>query len=97
MQVRYGSETVETLIKFILNLRSLPNAGQPVCSQSKHTHQQHQYSCSILNVVVQLASNPTQTEQPDHLQRAEQTADALEKQAEKAEVGISRRQSLDSP
>lgn len=73
----------------------LPNAGQPVCSQAKHTHQQHQYSCSILNVVVQFASNPTQTEQPDHLQRAEQTADALETGRQTA-MGIGMSQSLGS-
>lgn len=85
---------METVITSILNLMSLPNAGQPVCSQPKHAHQQHQYSCSILNVVVQFASNPTQPEQPDHLQRAEQTADALET-GRKAEMGISVSPSLD--
>lgn len=82
-------------MNFILNLTSLPNAGQPVCSQAKHTHQQHQYGRSILNVVVQFASNPTQTEQPDHLQRAEQTADALET-GRKTEMGISISQRVDS-
>lgn len=66
-----------------------------MCSQAKHTHQQHQYGRSILNVVVQFASNPTQTEQPDHLQRAEQTADALET-GRKTEMGISISQRLDS-
>lgn len=58
-----------------------PNAGQPVGGQSKHAHQQHQHSCPILDVVVQLTGNPTQTEQPDHLQWAEQTADALKREA----------------
>ena len=72
---------------------SVPDAGQPVCSQPKHAHQQHQYSCSILNVVVQFASNSAQTEQPDHLQRAEQTADALQT-GRKAEAGVSRSQRL---
>lgn len=85
---------MKTVITSILNLMSLPNAGQPVCSQPKHAHQQHQYSCSILNVVVQFASNPTQPEQPDHLQRAEQTADALET-GRKAEMGIGVSPSLD--
>lgn len=75
------------MIKVITNLMNLPNAGQPVCSQPKHTHQQHQYSCSIFNVVVQFASNPTQSEQPDHLQRAEQTAYAL-KTDRKAEMWV---------
>lgn len=63
--------------KFIIKLMNIPNAGQPVRRQPKHAHQQHQYSCSILNVVVQFASNPAQAEQSDHLQRAEETADAL--------------------
>lgn len=88
--LRWGSEN---MIKFITNLMNLPNAGQPVCSQPKHTHQQHQYSCSIFNVVVQFASNPTQSEQPDHLQRAEQTAYAL-KTDRKAETWVHVTQSL---
>lgn len=85
----------ENMIKFITNLMNLPNAGQPVCSQPKHTHQQHQYSCSIFNIVVQFASNPTQSEQPDHLQRAEQTTDAL-KPDRKAEVWVDMTQSVNS-
>lgn len=88
--LRWGSEN---MIKVITNLMNLPNAGQPVCSQPKHTHQQHQYSCSIFNVVVQFASNPTQSEQPDHLQRAEQTAYAL-KTDRKAEMWVHVTQSL---
>lgn len=83
----------ENMIKFITDLMNLPNAGQPVCSQPKHTHQQHQYSCPIFNVVVQFASNPTQSEQPDHLQRAEQTAYALETDRE-AEMWVQVTQSL---
>lgn len=46
-------------------------------SQPKHAHQQHQHGRPVLDVVVQFASNPTQAEQPHHLQRAEQAADAL--------------------
>lgn len=45
--------------------------------QSENTHQQHQHGRPVLDVVVQLAGDPTQTEQPDHLERAEQAADAL--------------------
>lgn len=61
---------------------NIPNAGQPVSSQSKNADQQDQYSRPVLNVVIQFTSNPTQAEQPDHLQWAEQTADPL-KQAPK--------------
>lgn len=56
---------------------TIPNAGQPMSSQTKNTHEQDQYSRPILNVVIQFTSNPTQTEKPDHLKWAEQTADAL--------------------
>lgn len=59
---------------------NVPNAGQPVSSQSKYTHQQHQYSCPILDVVIQFTGDPTQTEKPDYLQWAEQTTDALEQE-----------------
>lgn len=59
---------------------TVPDAGQPVCSQAKNTHQQHQNSCSVLDVVVQFTSDPAQTEQPDHLKGAEQTADPLEEE-----------------
>lgn len=45
--------------------------------QSKNTHQQDQYGRPVLNVVIQLTGDPTQTEEPDHLERAEQTADPL--------------------
>lgn len=54
-----------------------PDAGQPVRSQAEDAHQQHQHGRPVLNVVVQFAGDPTQAEQPDHLQRAEQAADAL--------------------
>lgn len=47
---------------------NIPNAGQPVSSQSKNTHQQDQHSRSILNVVVQFTGDSTQTEEPDHLE-----------------------------
>lgn len=59
---------------------NIPNTGQPVSRQSKNTHQQHQYSCPVLNVVIQFTGNPTQTEKPDHLQWAEQTTDALKQE-----------------
>lgn len=59
---------------------NIPNAGQPVSSQSKNTHQQDQYSRSVLNVVIQFTSNTTQTEKPDHLQGAEKTADTLKRE-----------------
>lgn len=45
--------------------------------ESEHTHKQDQNSCTILQVVVQFPGHPTQTQQADHLQGAEQTADAL--------------------
>lgn len=46
-------------------------------NESKHTDQQDQNSRSVLQVVVQFPGHPAQTQQADHLQRAEQTADAL--------------------
>lgn len=46
-------------------------------SQSENAHQQHQHGRPILNVVIQFAGDPTQAEQPDHFQWAEQAADAL--------------------
>lgn len=45
--------------------------------ESEHTHKQDQNSCTILQVVVQFPGHPAQTQQTDHLQGAEQTADAL--------------------
>lgn len=56
---------------------NVPNAGQPVSSQSKDTHQQDQHRCSILNVVIQFTGDSTQTEKPDHLEWAEEAADTL--------------------
>lgn len=56
---------------------NIPNAGQPVGGQSKNTHQQHQNSRPILNVVIQFTGDPTQAEKPDHLKWAEKTADSL--------------------
>lgn len=55
----------------------VPNAGQPVSSQAKHTHQQNQNGGTILDVVVQFAGHSAQTQEPDNLQRAEQAANAL--------------------
>lgn len=57
--------------------KNSPNAGQPVGGQSENAHQQHQHGRPVLDVVVQFAGHPTQAEQPDHLERAEQAADAL--------------------
>lgn len=45
--------------------------------ESEHTHQQDQNSCTVLQVVVQFPGHPAQTQQADHLQGAEQAADAL--------------------
>lgn len=45
--------------------------------QSEHTDQQDQNSGSVLQVVVQFPGNPAQAQQPDHFQRAEQTAHPL--------------------
>lgn len=59
------------------NNNSLPDAGEPVGHQSKHTDQQDQNRSTVLQVVVQFPGYPAQTQQADHLQRAEQTADAL--------------------
>lgn len=56
---------------------SLPDAGEPVSHQAEHADQQDQNGSSVLQVVVQFPGHPAQTQQADHLQRAEQTADAL--------------------
>lgn len=45
--------------------------------QSEHAHQQDQNSCTVLQVVVQFPGHPAQTQQADHLEGAEQAADAL--------------------
>lgn len=45
--------------------------------ESEHTHQQDQNSCAVLQVVVQFPGHPAQTQQADHLEGAEQAADAL--------------------
>lgn len=55
----------------------LPDAGKPVSHQSEHADQQDQNGSTVLQVVVQFPGHPAQTQQADHLQRAEQTADAL--------------------
>lgn len=75
-----GTITVESEEEELHQKKNLPDAGQPVRHQSKHTDQQDQNCCPVLQVVVQLPRHPTQTQQPDHLQGAEQTADALEGQ-----------------
>ena len=58
----------------------VPDAGQPVCSQPKNTHQQNQNSCPVLDVVIQFTGDPTQTEKPDNLKWAEETADPLKQE-----------------
>lgn len=45
--------------------------------ESKHTHKQDQNSCTVLQIVVQFPGHPAQTQQADHLEGAEQAADAL--------------------
>lgn len=45
--------------------------------KSEDADQQNQDSCSVLQVVVQFPSHPAQTQQADHLQGAEEAADAL--------------------
>lgn len=55
----------------------LPDAGQPVGHESEDADQQDQNGCSVLQVVVQFPSHPAQTQQADHLQGAEEAADAL--------------------
>lgn len=67
---------------------NIPNAGQPVSSQSKNTDQQDQYSRPVLNVVIQFTGNSTQTEKTNHLQWAEQTADALKQERKREEADI---------
>lgn len=56
---------------------SLPDASEPVSDESEDADQQDQDSCAVLQVVVQLPGHPAQTQQADHLQGAEQAADAL--------------------
>lgn len=67
---------------------NIPNAGQPVSSQSKNTDQQDQHSRPVLYVVIQFTGNSTQTEKSNHLQRAEQTADALKQERRREEADI---------
>lgn len=45
--------------------------------QSEHADQQDQNSSPVLQVVVQFPGHPAETQQADHLQGAEQAADAL--------------------
>lgn len=47
---------------------NIPDAGEPVSGQSKNAHQQDQNCCPVLDVVIQFAGYPTQTEKPDHLE-----------------------------
>lgn len=56
--------------------------------ESEHTHKQDQNSCTILQVVVQFPGHPAQTQQTDHLQGAEQTADALGGGEKREKLGL---------
>lgn len=66
--------------------RDIPDAGQPVCRQPKHTDQQHQNGRPIFDVVVQFTGNPTQTEEPDNLKGAKQTADPLKEKRKRRNI-----------
>lgn len=55
--------------------------------QSKHADQEDQNSSTILQVVVQFSGHPAQTQQADHLQRAEQATDALSSSERRKENG----------
>ena len=59
---------------------NVPDAGEPMGSQSEDTHQQDQHGRPVLDVVVQFTGDPTQTQEPDDLQGAEQAADALRRE-----------------
>lgn len=56
-----SSDCVCILIDNFIISYAVPNAGQPVCCETKHTHQQNQDCCSIFYVVIQFPSNTTQT------------------------------------
>lgn len=60
--------------------------------ESEDADQQDQNSCSVLQIVVQFPGHPAQTQQADHLQGAEQAADALRGRTE-AETGYYRKTS----
>lgn len=72
-----GNESLLSYCETFNKNNSLPDASEPVSDESKHADQQDQNSCTVLQVMVQLPGHPAQSQQADHLQRAEQTADAL--------------------
>ena len=51
--------------------------SQPVCHQHVEAKEKNKHRCTILQVPVELADDTPQSQQPDHLQGAEQTSDAL--------------------
>lgn len=73
-----GLNGVGGLIDDLIVPDAVPDAGQPVGHQTEDAHQQDQDGCSILQVVVQFTSHPAQSEQADHLEGAEQTAETLQ-------------------
>lgn len=56
-----SSDRVCILINNFIVSYAVPNAGQPVCRETKHAHQQDQDCCSIFNVVVQFPSYTTES------------------------------------
>lgn len=66
----------------------IPDTSEPVGDQSEHAHQQHQNSCAVLQVVVQFPGHPAQTQQADHLEGAEQAADALRGDERRDTLGL---------
>lgn len=76
-----SSDRVCILIDNFIVSYAVPNAGQPVCCETKHTHQQDQDCSSVFNVVVQLPSHTTQPKQPDYFKWTEEATDALEGQS----------------
>ncbi|TNN82668.1 hypothetical protein EYF80_007186 [Liparis tanakae] len=81
-----GLNGVGGLIDDLIVPDAVPDAGQPVGHQAEDAHQQDQDGRSILQVVVQLTGHPAQSEQADHLEGAEQTAETLQREINRQEI-----------
>ena len=54
-----------------------PDAGEPVSNEDKHDDKKHKDSCPVLYVVVQLARDAAQSQQPYHFESTEDAAHIL--------------------
>ena len=60
----------------------VPDAGEPVRDEREHQDEENEHCGAVLDVVVKFASYATQTQKANHLEGAEETADALEETRE---------------